>query len=128
MRHAQVAADKTDTEVPVQFCGYNTVVKPNLPKFSRYDLEFHYKDALKGILAKKMSRPMPIEVHLTSEDDDDDELEELSQSILKPQRLNERKQVIQNIFFLFFMNSRNFFKLHFFFRIRGTFSDYIFFL
>ena len=92
-------------EVPVFFHGHTTIIKPNVPRHSKEEIQSRFSEALKSIaLAEKGKAPIK-EVVLTSDDDDDDddddEIGELSQSILKQVRSIKTEKVFIYKFYIF---------------------------
>ena len=83
-------ADKTKSAVMVDLQGYSTLVEPNLPRFTKEELASKLSEALKGVLEKNIANPPLLDVSV--EEDDDDEISELSQSILssnRPRKITE---------------------------------------
>lgn len=85
--NAQVIADKTKSGVKVHYDTYSTMVDPNLPPFTKKELNRRLSEALKAILAEKMlekNRPkLPSTIDVVQ--DDVDEVT-LSPSILNAKR------------------------------------------
>ena len=92
MIKAQKRSKATKTMVPVNFKGYTTVVDPALPLFTEEEIDTRYRRALKGLMASKIAKSNKIAVNISSEDDEVEELSQLSESILKPNR-NEKEKV-----------------------------------
>lgn len=87
---AQSEANERNVEVTVHFREYSTRVEPNLPPFSDSDLKSRLGEALKGVMANAMGKEM---MYINS----DDELEELSQSILKRDSRMESPVILYTI-------------------------------
>lgn len=94
MVQAQLRADETNSAVEVRFKNYTTEVEPNQPRFTKEQVEFHLKEALKANLALNLAQKNNLQITLSSDDDvdDEDELNELSQSILRPSRSIKREK------------------------------------
>lgn len=93
MLEAQVRANQKNSSVRVNFQTYSTLVEPNLPHFTNEELTSRLSLALKEVFAHKMSKPMLFPS--IDDDEEDDEIDILSQSILS-------KKIVIFPFLLFF--------------------------
>lgn len=95
MRNAQALADRTNSGVRVHYQTYSTLVEPNLPPFSKEELASRLSCALKSVLADKIGKAQkPIIDYQDVDEDDSDEIELLSQSILISRKSTPPKVII----------------------------------
>ena len=81
MLDAQVKANVINDSVRVSIGGYSTLVEPNVPRFTPQELSSRLSEALKSLDA--LNRRKPVLLSSDNEDEDDDEVDFLSQSILR---------------------------------------------